>query len=771
MICCLAVGCTKAPRGAEAPGAAQPASAQASGPQLLLQPQLVRQQGEPTFNGTAFFLTTGKHALVVSSAHFITEKIDAFNFWSMQGKPLFQSRYSLWGFDEQGTDGAIQDLTLDLMVTAVPRVPAGFQVLEADPRKYIPPGERVWLPNKQESAAGHERVEGRIVEWDPGFVDVDLDRPIQFHSQSGSPVISVTSGKVVGVVSRVGGNSRMRLTPIWIAHQMLRMLVVGPKDQSRLSESGPADVGSSVPQGNAPRSIAPTFAWPDADWSLVTATSNKDDLSFAKQNIQVRKVESGAHVTSLTDSSSYYEFDLSADGSSLQNFQFAPTFRNRLRADAAPGVTDQDIDAYLRRLETEYSGAFGSFSVNWVGQTFRVGSDYERKIDVNLFGIPATLHETFRLTRTHRCMREKARRCVELKLRRQYGATEIARIHSELALRGDPLAAQEIPDVRYMASVSFEEQGMVPHTLVTWRTAYTSEPSVTWKLWYFAHPDPARERTKADSRKTADSGTTQPRLPNDEPIPALGVPVNAGVSLRELRAAARPLYMTGPGPEAAPVPPPPGAQEMLYTSGALQLRGWLAKPNAPGNAPIVVYLHDAFSPSPADWSAAGEFLKRGFAVFVPQLRGEAGNPGAFSLFFNEVDDVVAAGNACAGLPGVDPKRIYLVGRGNGGTLALLVAEQPSPFAAAAAITPVETTRLAFQYPLAMPFDTSDTRELALRDPLRFPGELRLKTLILTPNPAQPAAAFCTKVPSGGCSVSKLGESPAADAQAIVTAWQ
>lgn len=54
-------------------------------------------------------------------------------------------------------------------------------------------------------------------------------------------------------------------------------------------------------------------------------------------------------------------------------------------------------------------------------------------------------------------------------------------------------------------------------------------------------------------------------------------------------------------------------------------------------------------------------------------RGESGNPGRFEAFYGEVDDLLAAAAFVKALPYVDPARVYIAGRGTGGTLALLAA--------------------------------------------------------------------------------------------------
>ena len=70
---------------------------------------------------------------------------------------------------------------------------------------------------------------------------------------------------------------------------------------------------------------------------------------------------------------------------------------------------------------------------------------------------------------------------------------------------------------------------------------------------------------------------------------------------------------------------------------------------------------------------------------IPTLRGENGLPGAYSMFYNEVD-VLAAAEALAKHPGVDGTRLYVSGHSVGGTLALLAAMSSKRFRAAASFS-------------------------------------------------------------------------------------
>ena len=128
---------------------------------------------------------------------------------------------------------------------------------------------------------------------------------------------------------------------------------------------------------------------------------------------------------------------------------------------------------------------------------------------------------------------------------------------------------------------------------------------------------------------------------------------------------------------------PPGATRVSYASQGRTLGGWANIP-APsrsphsGPAPGVLYLHHAFSLTPEAWQNAKPFLDAGCAVFLPALRGENGNPGERELLFGEVDDARAAVAWLAAQPGVDARRIFVIGHSIGGAIASLLALDPPP---------------------------------------------------------------------------------------------
>ena len=182
------------------------------------------------------------------------------------------------------------------------------------------------------------------------------------------------------------------------------------------------------------------------------------------------------------------------------------------------------------------------------------------------------------------------------------------------------------------------------------------------------------------------------------------------------------LVEVGPAPQTfEPETPPPGVKEIEYTSGNLKLKAWIDPPPIGGPLrPAVLYLHGGFAFGAEDWDQCEPFRKAGFVTMVPMLRGENGLPGSFSLFYNEVDDVMAAGDRLAATPGVDPKRLYLAGHSAGGTLTLLTAMTTRRFVKAASFSG-SPDQVAFtrDQPELVPFDRDDPREFAMRSPLAY----------------------------------------------------
>jgi dipeptidyl aminopeptidase/acylaminoacyl peptidase len=184
------------------------------------------------------------------------------------------------------------------------------------------------------------------------------------------------------------------------------------------------------------------------------------------------------------------------------------------------------------------------------------------------------------------------------------------------------------------------------------------------------------------------------------------------------------LLRHGPAPQSwRPVRVPPGVQEVEYRSGDLRLKAWTQRLQGDPAVkhPAVLYLHGGFAFGADDWDQARPLRDAGFVVMIPLLRGENGQPGAFTMFYDEVGDVLAAADHLAGLPGVDPDRIYVAGHSAGGTLAMLAAMASGRFRAAASLSgsPDRVDFVREGSKDAAPFDLSDMREFRLRSPVAY----------------------------------------------------
>jgi dienelactone hydrolase len=199
------------------------------------------------------------------------------------------------------------------------------------------------------------------------------------------------------------------------------------------------------------------------------------------------------------------------------------------------------------------------------------------------------------------------------------------------------------------------------------------------------------------------------------------------------------LTQETPAPQrGSPLQPPPDVTELTYASGDLRLIAWVSRDPGDGQKkkPAVLFLHGGFAFDFQDWQQAKPFRDAGYVVMIPMLRGENGQPGVYSMFYNEVDDVLAAADALAKLNYVDDKRIYVAGHSAGGTLALLAAMTSTRFRAAASFSgSTDQFSWASNQQNLVPFDPGGFLEFAertpaaqeefqMRSPLAFAGSFK-----------------------------------------------
>lgn len=182
------------------------------------------------------------------------------------------------------------------------------------------------------------------------------------------------------------------------------------------------------------------------------------------------------------------------------------------------------------------------------------------------------------------------------------------------------------------------------------------------------------------------------------------------------------LVRQGPSPQRGkPLQTPPGASEISYRSGDLILKAFVTPdPGDDRRHPAVLFLHGGFAFGGDDWEMPQPYRDAGFIVMIPILRGENGQPGSYTMFYDEVEDVLAAADSLAALPYVDARRIFVSGHSAGGTLAMLAAMASDRFRAAASLSGSPDQKAnAKSQPTLVSFDQSDPREFRLRSPVTY----------------------------------------------------
>ena len=182
--------------------------------------------------------------------------------------------------------------------------------------------------------------------------------------------------------------------------------------------------------------------------------------------------------------------------------------------------------------------------------------------------------------------------------------------------------------------------------------------------------------------------------------------------------------------------PPAGAEEAEYSSGGMRLKGWISAAARDGSAgdgaaggavkkkPAVLFLHGGFYLAADAWEVTRPYREAGFVVFTPALRSENGQPGTFTMFYDEVDDVLAAGKFLRERPEVDPDRVFIAGHSSGGILTMLAVEASKDFRAAAPMSgSPDQLMLSKVMKMTVPFDANDPREFEVRSPLAYVGSL------------------------------------------------
>jgi len=195
------------------------------------------------------------------------------------------------------------------------------------------------------------------------------------------------------------------------------------------------------------------------------------------------------------------------------------------------------------------------------------------------------------------------------------------------------------------------------------------------------------------------------------------------------------LLRKGPSPEVSPpLGTPPGATRVTYPGGpdgSIQLIAWLSHYEPSKTLkPAVLFLHGGNATGDGHWELMKPYVEAGYVVMLPSFRGENGQDGFFSGFYDETGDALAAARYLESLPGIDRERFFLAGHSNGGTLSLL-ASMTRKFRASVPISAgVNSWRFFNRYVEDIRFDVSDPREFVMRSSACFGASLKCPTLLL-----------------------------------------
>lgn len=171
---------------------------------ILFQPQLTWANSESTLQGTGYLIEHDGKIYGVTSIHFLNFDaggLKAANWLDVYAEtPVATFRVS-YGRPARTAISLMRHAADDFLLLPGGALPANTTALKLESIARYEPGTRLWFPNKsREVEAGYTWIDATVVEDSGAWIEVRLGEKITIQSQSGSPVLNATTGRVIGMV-------------------------------------------------------------------------------------------------------------------------------------------------------------------------------------------------------------------------------------------------------------------------------------------------------------------------------------------------------------------------------------------------------------------------------------------------------------------------------------------------------------------------------------------------------------------------------------------
>lgn len=195
---------------------------------ILYQPQLLWADSMSTLQGTGYVIEHQGKFFGVTSVHFMN--FDAGGLRSATWLDVY-SEQPLATFRTSLGRPARTAITLpahaadDFVLLPLTKPPEEGAVLELESVDRYEIGTRVWFPNKnRENRLGHVWLDGTVTEDAGNYIVVRFREPVVLESQSGSPLLHASTGKVLGMIQGGREESGQTLLTLCPARSLVKFL-------------------------------------------------------------------------------------------------------------------------------------------------------------------------------------------------------------------------------------------------------------------------------------------------------------------------------------------------------------------------------------------------------------------------------------------------------------------------------------------------------------------------------------------------------------------